>query len=222
MLPQTSKVEIEVNNILSNQYVFAGGRVRNFVSKWKELTSDPQILDIISHCHIEFGEIPSQKRWSAVTNLEDKFSDQEKATIDAQIAEFLSKGIVSYSVSQVGQIISPIFLRRKSDGTYRPIFNLKALNDNVVYHHFKLDTLEATLPLVTPVCYMTSLDLKVLFHSHRPRTATFFEVYVERHPLSIFVSPYGFDIGSPNIYKSSKTRLRLFERTMWNLVCRLY
>ena len=101
--------------------------MRNFVSKWKKLTSNPRILDIISHCHIEFGEIPRQKRWSAVTNLEDKFSDQEKATTDAQIAEFLSKGIVSYSESQVGQIISPIFLRPKRDGTYRLIFNLKLL-----------------------------------------------------------------------------------------------
>ena len=96
MLPQTSQVEIEVNNILCNQYVFAGGQVCNFMSKWRELTSDPQILDIISHCHIDFGEIPTQKCWSAVTNLEDKFSDQEKATIDAQITEFLSKVIVSY------------------------------------------------------------------------------------------------------------------------------
>ena len=57
--------------------MLAGGQVRNFVSKWKELTSDPQILDIISHCHIEFGEIPTQKRSSAVTNLENKFSDQD-------------------------------------------------------------------------------------------------------------------------------------------------
>ena len=54
-----------------------------------KLTFDPQILDIISHCHIEL-DIPTQKRWSAVTNLEDKFSDQEKGTIHAQGSEFLS------------------------------------------------------------------------------------------------------------------------------------
>ena len=136
-----------------------------FVSQWKALTSDPKILDIISHCYIEFGEFPTQKRWSAVTHLENKFSDQEKVIIDAQVAEFLSKGILSYSESQDDQIISPIFLRPKPDGTYRVIFNLKALNDSVVYHHFKLDTLEATLPLITPGCYMTSLDLKDAYYS---------------------------------------------------------
>ena len=81
------------------------------MSKWMELTSDSQILEIIPLCHIEFGEIPTQKRWSAVTNLKHRFSDQEKATIDDLIAEPLSKGIVSYSEPQVDQILSPIFLR---------------------------------------------------------------------------------------------------------------
>ena len=131
MFPQTSQIENVVNTV--NQYGFTGVQVPNFVSKWMELTSDPQILDITSHCHIEFGEIPTQKRWSAVTNLEDKFSDQEKATIEAQIAEFLNKGVVIYSESQVGQILLPIILRPNSDGTYRLIFNLNALNDSVAW-----------------------------------------------------------------------------------------
>ena len=117
-----------MTNIIVNQRVFVGRQVQYFVSQWKALTSDPKISDIISHCHIEFGEIPMQKRWSAVTHLENKFSDQEKVIIDAQVAEFLSKGILSYSESQDDQIISPIF---------RVIFNLKALNDSVVYPHFK-------------------------------------------------------------------------------------
>ena len=111
MLPQTSQGETEVNTIISNLYGLTGGQVHNFVSKRMELTCDRQILEIIPLCHIEFGEIPTQKRWSAVTNLKHRFSDQEKATIDDLIAESLSKGIVSYSEPQVDQILSPIFLR---------------------------------------------------------------------------------------------------------------
>ncbi|XP_068723943.1 uncharacterized protein [Montipora capricornis] len=103
-------------------------------------------------------------RSSTATEGRGSFLDQEKVIIDAQVAEFLSKGILSYSESQDDQIISPIFLRPTPDGTYRVIFNLKALNESVVYHHFKLDTLEATLPLITPGCYMTSLDLKDAYY----------------------------------------------------------
>ena len=102
--------------------------------------------------------------------MENKFSDQEKVIIDAQVAEFLSKGILSYSESQDDQIISPIFLRPKPDGTYRVIFNLKALNDSVVYHHFKLDTLEATLPLIYPWVLhdIPGLEGRQLFNSYCP------------------------------------------------------
>ena len=114
MLPQTSQRETKVNTIISNLYRLNGGQGHNFASKWMELTSDPQILEIIQPCHIiEFCEIPTQKRWSAVTNLKARYSDQEKATIDDLMPEFLSKGIVSYCEPQVDQILSAIY------GTYR-------------------------------------------------------------------------------------------------------
>ena len=107
-----------------------------------------------------------------------------------------SGGIVSYSEPQVNPILSPIVLRPKNNGTYRLIFNLNALNDSVVYHHFELDTLEATLPLISPGCYMTSLDLKDAHYSIpiAPEQQHFLEFYVERHPFSIFVSTHGVDI----------------------------
>ena len=180
-------------------------------------------MDIISHRHVEFGEIPTQKRWSAVTNLEDKFSDQEKATIVAQIAEFLSKGIVSYSESQVGQIIAPIFLRPKSDGTYRFIFNLKALNDNVVYHHFKLDTLEATLPLITPGCYMTSLNLKDAYYSIpiTPEQQHFFK-FIWKGTLYQFLCPPMGLTSSPRIFAKALKPVFAYLRGQCGISCAGY
>jgi len=147
--------------------------------------------------------------------LEDKFSDQEKATIDAQMAEFLSKGIVSYTEPQAGRILSNIFLRPKSAGTYRRVFNSKALNDSVVYHHFKLDTLEATLPLISPGCYMTSLDLKASYYSIpiAPEQQHFLK-FIWKDVLHQFLCQ--------RMGLTSLSRFRPFKRTMWNLVCRLY
>lgn len=45
------------------------------------------------------------------------------------------------------------------------ILNLKDLNENVVYHHFKMDTFESALKLVRPNCYMASIDLKNAYYS---------------------------------------------------------
>lgn len=97
--------------------------------------------------------------------MESKFSDREIEVIDNQIEEFIDKHIIKQSLSEEGQIISPIFLRPKPDGSHRVIFNLKSLNNSVVYHHFKIDTLEKAIKLITPGCYMSSLDLKDAYYS---------------------------------------------------------
>ena len=97
---------------------------------------------------------------------------------------------------QEEQIISPIFLRPKPDGSHRVIFNLKSLNDSVVYQHFKLDTLEKAIQLVRPGCYMASLDLKDAYYSvpialEQQRSS---KVSMERGFVPIPMSPYGPDI----------------------------
>ena len=40
------------------------------------------------------------------------------------------------------------------------ILNLKNLNQDIEYNHFKMDTLLVALTLITPGCYMASIDLK--------------------------------------------------------------
>ena len=120
-------------------------------------------MDIVCHCHIDFWETPRQRQ--RVTKLENRFLEKERHIIDIQIQEFLQKGIISRSIFQEEQIISPIFLRPKPDGSHRVIFNLKSLYDSVVYQHFKLDTLEKAIQLVRPGCYMASLDLKDAYYS---------------------------------------------------------
>ena len=41
----------------------------------------------------------------------------------------------------------------------------KKLNQDVTYHHFKMDTLATALTLITNDCFMTSLDLKDAYYS---------------------------------------------------------
>lgn len=38
------------------------------------------------------------------------------------------------------EYISIVFLRPKKDGKYRVILNLKQLNENIEYAHFKIDS----------------------------------------------------------------------------------
>ena len=64
-----------------------------------------------------------------------------------------------------GEFISNIFLRRKKDGNYRMILNLKCFNENVSKHHFKMESLKSAVKLMKPGCYMASADLKDAYYS---------------------------------------------------------
>ena len=130
---------------------------------WEKITSDPFILDAVTHCQIEFNFVP-EPHFSA-TRPHSSFTEIEQAIIDNEIEKLLQKGIIRRSSFEDGQVISPIFTRPKKDGSHRVIFNLKRLNDSVSYHHFKMDTLETAIKLIRPSCYMTSFDLKDAYYS---------------------------------------------------------
>ena len=115
------------------------------------------------NCHIEFDSTPAPDINSI--RPPNAFSSGECQIIDQEIQKFLSKGIIRPSVSTPGDILSPIFVTPKKDGSYRVIFNLKKLNQSLSYYHFKLDTLQTAITLVKPFCYMSSIDLKDAYYS---------------------------------------------------------
>ena len=64
-----------------------------------------------------------------------------------------------------GEYLSTIFIRPKQDGGHRLILNLNNLNKHVEYHHFKMDTSQSAIRLITPNCYMASVDLRDAYYS---------------------------------------------------------
>ncbi|MCG7878916.1 MAG: reverse transcriptase domain-containing protein, partial [Candidatus Thiodiazotropha endolucinida] len=94
-----------------------------------------------------------------------KFNRQEEEIIDKEIQKLLEMEVISEVSYTEGQFISPIFTRPKKDGEYRMILNLKELNSYITYRHFKLDTFETALHLVTPNCFMAVVDLRQAYYS---------------------------------------------------------
>ena len=124
------------------------------------LTADANILDTVQHCHLEIGN-PDQPR----PRPEIQFNSEEKAIIHAEITHLLELGVIEPAVHCPNEYISSIFVRKKKSGKYRMILNLKALNKYVEKHHFKMDTLWSAVRLMTPNCFMASLDLKDAYYS---------------------------------------------------------
>ena len=149
--------------LLQIKFLFKAGGLRDCLHVWKTITSDPFILDAVTHCHIEFDWEPGI--CTSVTRPFCSFTEIEQTIIDNEVEKFLLKGIIRLSSHEDGQVISPIFTRPKKDGSHRVIFNLKKLNESVTYHHFKMDTLETAIRFMRPGCYMTSIDLKDAYYS---------------------------------------------------------
>ena len=125
------------------------------------ITSDFFILSSIKGVKIEFVDYPKQ----TMIPREYNFDATEVVIIDKQIEKFLQTGVIETTTHCEGEYISNIFIRPKKDGSYRLILNLKNLNQFVQYHHFKMENLKSAITLMSPNCYMASIDLKDAYYS---------------------------------------------------------
>ena len=139
---------------------FRACRAAQFYETWRELTHDQEILRDIRGANIECNTTPQQHKLSR-----KQFSEDDTLIIESAVEKLLSKGVIEPAQHEQGEILSNIFTRPKTDGTYRLILNLKEFNKHVSYCHFKMDTLNTIVNLMSLDCYMASLDLKDAYYS---------------------------------------------------------
>lgn len=141
---------------------FKGGRLSNFTPYWKTLTSDKMILNIVQDgLKIEFERLPVQDQIPKPY----KFKAEKMQKIDEKMQQYLQKSIVEEAHFEEGQFVSNIFSEEKSDGDIRIILDLSKLNEFVVDRHFKMENIEVVKNLITPNCFMASLDWKDAYYS---------------------------------------------------------
>jgi hypothetical protein len=143
--------------------IFEAGRLKNYEKVWREITSDNQILDIVLHCHIHFYDNLHPVRKELKRTL--MFNRIEEKIIDKEICNLLELKVIQEVKNSDDQYLSPIFTVPKKDGEHRMILNLKDLNQNIEYYHFKMDTFETALKLIKPNCFMASIDVRHAYYS---------------------------------------------------------
>lgn len=100
------------------------GSLMNNLHKWREITSDPWILETVSGYHLEFESLRYQ---SKLPNL-PTFSTKETELIEAEINKLISKGAISEVYPCHDEFMSNLFLVPKKTGDFSPVINLKPLN----------------------------------------------------------------------------------------------
>ena len=136
------------------------------LAQWKQITIDEEILKMVEGVDIDFAELPVHEK----PTHNHIFSTEQIHAIDLEVSELLKKGVIRKAHHSNKEYISPIFVRPKKDNRWRMILNLKELNKNVEYFHFKTETLKNALALVKPnfFCVLTGPERCIFFSTCKP------------------------------------------------------
>ena len=124
------------------------------------------------------------------------------------IKDFLRVRVIVECDRENNDYVNTVFLRAKRDigdgvKQYRMVLNVKELNHNVQYIHFKMDSLESRLKPTEHNCFMASIDMEDAYHSvpiHPDYTK--YSKFTVNERLYKYTRIQG---QSPNFYKAYKS-----------------
>ena len=141
---------------------FKAGNIRNYAHNWKKITSDKNIIDIVTDgLQLNFTDCPPQ----GSEPFEYPRGQNEHYTINEEVNKLLAKEVIKPCGRETGEYFSSLFTRDKKDGTYRTILNLKSLNQDCDTAHFKMESLKQALYMVRRGHFLASIDIKDAFYS---------------------------------------------------------
>ena len=108
------------------------------IENWEKLTQGQDILSVVKGYVIPSLKVPVQRNIPKQVTM----SKTQELLINQEIMEILDKGAVKKVEHQFpDQFLSHILLIKKKDRGNRPCINLKALNNFILYKHFKMEDL---------------------------------------------------------------------------------
>lgn len=149
VLPLVSYLPVEC----SSEQLIIGGRLRNYARVWSNFTADPWVISSITEgVRLELLKTPVQLFPPGNPSM----NETEVAICNEEVESLLRKGAIRPVNNPV--FVSPFFCVPKPKG-FRPIINLKALNDCLEYQHFQMEGLATARDLIRKGDWIAKLDL---------------------------------------------------------------
>lgn len=97
------------------------------------------ILETILGCRLEFLDCPYQRKELTQVPL----SEEKVQALDGELEKMVLKQAIepARDISQA-TFVSPMFVVRKADGSWRPVINLNCLNQHILARHFKMESIK--------------------------------------------------------------------------------
>ena len=119
-------VQPEIMQVLKRDIQnFRGGNLKNHLKKWKNVTSDKIILDIIGNgVKVDLIDTPKSN-----SKFASPLSHEEELIVKKEVVLLKRKNIVAKAnVTENSIFVSEVFTMSKKDGSQRMILNPKRLN----------------------------------------------------------------------------------------------
>jgi len=113
----------------------AAGRLLQCLQNWQEITANQWILQVVRGYKLKLLAIPAQKL------LPQTLGAKNHHLIREEVQKLIAKGAVRRVTPCADQFLSQIFLVPKKDVSYRPVVNLRPLNQFMQQVHFKMENL---------------------------------------------------------------------------------
>lgn len=150
---------------------FKGGCLSLFRRRWQNLGANKFILSAISGFRIPLCKKPPLLM--PTKKIMTHYATKPSPVMSQIIGDLLHQGVIRIVSKKTPSFISKLFLRKKSDGSMRPIFDLRELNKFVKTKHFRLISHASVPDFLQPGDWMIKLDIsQAYFHipaakSHR-------------------------------------------------------
>ena len=130
------------------------GRLPHYFHNWQRITADQWVLQVVQGYKLEMTSIPNQQFPPRPLDIKNSH------LLGGEIQKLMDKGAVTRVLPYPNQFLSQIFLVPKKDGSYRPVINLRPLNQHIEQTHFKMESLAMMRDLLRQDDWMASIDLK--------------------------------------------------------------
>ncbi len=150
-------VSVEPFQLISDDNLPIGGRLRHFAPFWRRLTNSKKVIQTILGAKIPLISEPIQREVPEPYHL----STDAATLIRKEVRWMVEQKIAVPVEPRPDQVVSPFFLATKKEKSKQPILNVKRINQNHLPKlHFKMETLALVLPLIKKNEWFTSWDVR--------------------------------------------------------------